>query len=119
VSADGPTGSGSRHLGLDLGGTNVKWAVVEHDGDAWTCLDRGQFATPISSGEAAVIDRLVRNAPLSLRAMKATINRQMAFRDGIEHADTDDLVRTAMRSADAKEGVRARMDRRDADFTGV
>ncbi len=32
--------------------------------------------------------------------------------------DTDDLVRTAMRSADAKEGVRARMDRRDPDFTG-
>ena len=60
----------------------------------------------------------MRNAPLSLRAMKATINRQMAYRDGIEHADTDDLVRTAMRSADAKEGVRARMDRRDADFTG-
>jgi enoyl-CoA hydratase/carnithine racemase len=67
---------------------------------------------------ATVIDRLVRNAPLSLRAMKATINRQMAFRDGIEHADTDALVRTAMRSADAKEGVRARMDRRDARFTG-
>ena len=43
----------------------------------------------------------------------------MAFRDGIEHADTDDLVRTAMRSADAKEGVRARMDRREAEFTGT
>ena len=49
----------TRHLGLDLGGTNIKWAVVEHDGDAWTCLDRGQVATPISSGEAAVIDRLI------------------------------------------------------------
>jgi glucokinase len=59
VSADGPTGSGSRHLGLDLGGTNIKWAVVEHDSDAWTCLDRDQVATPTSSGEAAVIDRLV------------------------------------------------------------
>jgi enoyl-CoA hydratase/carnithine racemase len=66
----------------------------------------------------ALIDRLVRNAPLSLRAMKATINRQMAFRDSIAHADTDELVRAAMRSADAKEGVRARMERRDADFTG-
>ena len=67
----------------------------------------------LEAAAAAVIDRLVRNAPLSLRAMKATINRQMAYRDGIEHADTDDLVRTAMRSADAKEGVRARMDRRE------
>ena len=68
---------------------------------------------------AAVIDRLVRNAPLSLRAMKATINRQMAFRDSIAHDDTDDLVRAAMRSGDAKEGVRARMERRAADFTGT
>jgi enoyl-CoA hydratase/carnithine racemase len=68
---------------------------------------------------AAVIDRLVRNAPLSLRAMKATINRQMAFRDSIAHEDTDELVRAAMRSGDAKEGVRARMERRDADFTGT
>jgi hypothetical protein len=59
VSAPEPTGSGSRHLGLDLGGTNIKWAVVEHDGDGWTCLDRGQVATPISSGEAAVVDRLI------------------------------------------------------------
>jgi glucokinase len=59
VSAAEPTGSGSRHLGLDLGGTNIKWAVVEHDGDAWTCLDRGQVPTPISSGEGAVIDRLI------------------------------------------------------------
>ena len=68
---------------------------------------------------SAVIDRLVRNAPLSLRAMKATINREMAFRDGIEHGDTDELVRAAMKSNDAKEGVRARMERREAEFTGT
>src|SRR6478735_5664109 len=30
-----------------------------------------------------------------------------------------ELVRAAMRSADAKEGVRARMERRDADFSGT
>jgi len=76
-------------------------------------------ADELQEAARAVIDRLVRNAPLSLRAMKATINRQMAFRDDINHADTDDLVRVAMRSADAKEGVRARMERRDADFTGT
>jgi glucokinase len=59
VSAPEPTRSASRHLGLDLGGTNIKWAVVEHDADGWSCLDRGQVATPISSGEAAVVDRLI------------------------------------------------------------
>ncbi|MFN0091111.1 MAG: enoyl-CoA hydratase/isomerase family protein [Acidimicrobiales bacterium] len=65
----------------------------------------------------AVIGRLVRNAPLSLKAMKATINRQLQFRDGIWHEDTDALVRTALRSKDAKEGVAARLERRDPSFT--
>ena len=68
---------------------------------------------------SAIIERLVANAPLSLRAMKATINREMAFRDGIEHGDTDQLVRAALKSNDAKEGVRARMERRSANFTGT
>ena len=72
----------------------------------------------LESTAAAFVDRLVRNAPLSLKAIKATINREMAFRDTIEHTDTDALVRAAMKSQDAKEGVRARMERRDATFTG-
>lgn len=38
--------TGTRHLGLDLGGTNVKWAVVEEAAHAWRTLDRGQVATP-------------------------------------------------------------------------
>jgi enoyl-CoA hydratase/carnithine racemase len=75
-------------------------------------------ADELQTAAAAIIDRLLRNAPLSLRAMKATISRQMTFRDTIDHADTDDLVRAAMTSTDAREGVRARMERRDADFTG-
>ena len=75
-------------------------------------------ADELEPAVAGIVDRLVRNAPLSVRAMKATINRQMAYREGIDHADTDALVHAAMRSADAKEGVRARMDKRAADFTG-
>ena len=51
--------SGSRHLGLDLGGTNIKWAVVEGSGDEWRTLDRGQVATPLQEGEVAVIGRLI------------------------------------------------------------
>ena len=35
----------TRHLGLDLGGTNVKQAIVEHDGPAWSVLDRSQVPT--------------------------------------------------------------------------
>ena len=72
----------------------------------------------VDATAATFIDRLVRNAPLSLKAMKATINREMTFRDQLEHADTDALVRSAMKSQDAKEGVRGRMERRNADFAG-
>jgi glucokinase len=49
-----------RHLGLDLGGSNIKWAVVDRAGDgSERTLDRGQVATPIRDGEAAVIARLI------------------------------------------------------------
>ena len=49
----------SRHLGLDLGATNIKWAAVERLGDAWTCLDRGQSPTGRSDGADEVIARMV------------------------------------------------------------
>jgi len=48
----------SRHLGLDLGGTNIKAAVVEHDGDEWRVLDRAQVATPAAEGPERVVARL-------------------------------------------------------------
>lgn len=53
--AKGPT----RHLGLDLGGTNIKWVVVERDGDEWRPLERAHVATPIAEGSEAVLARLV------------------------------------------------------------
>jgi len=48
----------SRHLGLDLGGTNIKWAVVERDADEWRTLDRDQVTTPTADGPDAVVARL-------------------------------------------------------------
>ncbi|HET9522109.1 MAG TPA: ROK family protein [Candidatus Limnocylindrales bacterium] len=48
----------TRHLGLDLGGTNIKWAVVDHDGDRWTVVERDQVATQMSDGPDAVVRRL-------------------------------------------------------------
>ncbi|MGH2401787.1 MAG: ROK family protein [Candidatus Limnocylindria bacterium] len=48
----------SRHLGLDLGATNVKWTVLEHDAGEWRVLDRGHDATPTTAPEA-VLARLV------------------------------------------------------------
>jgi glucokinase len=51
-------GSTSRHLGLDLGGTNIKWVVAERDGDEWRVLDRAQVPTPAAEGPDAVVARL-------------------------------------------------------------
>lgn len=48
----------SRHLGIDLGGTNIKWAVVENDAGGWRAHDRDQVATPDAKGPDAVVQRL-------------------------------------------------------------
>jgi len=78
------------------------------------------IAEPADLERAAgeVIHRLSENAPLSLKAMKALIVRQMAFRDQIEHTDVDTLVEQVRRSQDAQEGMAARLARRKADFKG-
>lgn len=54
--------AGSRHLGLDLGATNLKWAVLESDGAAWRRLDAGQLPTQAEDGAAAVIGRMAETA---------------------------------------------------------
>jgi glucokinase len=49
---------GSRHLGMDLGVTNLKWAVVEHAGDTWATVANGQVPTRSAEGSAVVVDQL-------------------------------------------------------------
>ncbi len=51
-----------QHLGLDLGGTNIKWTVVESAGSQIRVVARGQELTDRSDGEATVIDQLSRLA---------------------------------------------------------
>lgn len=48
----------TRHLGLDLGGTNIKWIVAERRGNDWQALDRDQVPTDADEGPDAVIGRL-------------------------------------------------------------
>jgi enoyl-CoA hydratase/carnithine racemase len=50
--------------------------------------------------------------------MKAMIQRSLALRERIEHADLDALVTRARKSADAREGVRAMLEKRRPHFTG-
>jgi glucokinase len=47
-----------RRLGLDLGATNIKWVVLEHEAGTWRTLDRGHVPTPSADGPEAVVARL-------------------------------------------------------------
>jgi len=63
--------STSHHLGIDLGGTNLKWAAVEHDGADWRVQGRGQTATEAESGPDAVIGRFISIGREALREWPA------------------------------------------------
>jgi glucokinase len=54
----GRAGGPTRHLGLDLGVTNLKWAVVERTGDSWTSVADGQVPTRSAEGPATVVEQL-------------------------------------------------------------
>ena len=81
-------------------------------------IARAVPAAELDEVAAAIIDRLAANAPLSLRAMKALLLREMKFRDNIPHDDVDELIQAARKSADAKEGIAARLEKRQTAFTG-
>lgn len=49
----------TRHLGLDLGATNLKWAVVEHAGDTWRLIASGQAPTRVGATPDEVPDLVV------------------------------------------------------------
>ena len=58
------------------------------------------------------------NAPLSLAGMKQTMLRAVSARERIDHGDLDELARRGRKSADAKEGVRAMLEKRRPNFRG-
>lgn len=64
----------------------------------------------------AVVDRLARNAPMSLKAIKSVLTRQLTYRDHIEHADLDKQLGIVRESADAKEGIKALFEKRPPQF---
>jgi glucokinase len=49
----------TRHLGLDLGGTNIKSVVTERDARGWRTLEQAQVTTPAEDGPDAVVGRLI------------------------------------------------------------
>lgn len=53
-----PPGS-DRHLGVDLGGTFIKWAVVLRDGTTWKVVERERTPTLGQDGPDAVVGQLI------------------------------------------------------------
>jgi glucokinase len=65
-------GAATRHLGLDLGATNLKWAMLEHAAGDWTTVARDQVRTRVAAdpalAPAAVVAQLAEVAAAALAA---------------------------------------------------
>ncbi|MFZ0886880.1 MAG: enoyl-CoA hydratase-related protein, partial [Candidatus Binataceae bacterium] len=66
----------------------------------------------LNEAASALAAKVAGNAPLSLRAMKAVIRRSMSGAFDAWHDDLLALVRAVRQSEDAKEGVRAFLEKR-------
>lgn len=75
-------------------------------------------AADVEKATYALARTIADNAPLSLAGMKATIQRTLAGRAQIAHADLDALTQAARQSADASEGRRAMLEKRKPNFRG-
>jgi enoyl-CoA hydratase/carnithine racemase len=75
-------------------------------------------ASDVESAAQALARTIADNAPLSLAGMKAVVQRVVANRPAVDHADLDAAALTARKSADASEGRRAMLEKRKPVFRG-
>jgi enoyl-CoA hydratase/carnithine racemase len=75
-------------------------------------------AADLESTTYALARAIAQNAPLSLAGMKAVIQRAISGREGIEHGDLAPMIARARKSADAREGERAMLEKRAPQFRG-
>ena len=66
-----------------------------------------------------LIDRLAKNAPLSMRTMKEIMIQQADFVFGIPHDSIEKVARGIYATHDAVEGVAAKVERRAPKFIGA
>ena len=55
---------------------------------------------------------------MSLKSIKRMLLREMTYRDGIDYGDLNAEVREVAASADAREGITARLEKRKSNFQG-
>ncbi|MGE0826659.1 MAG: enoyl-CoA hydratase/isomerase family protein [Candidatus Binatia bacterium] len=79
-----------------------------------------QLVSPkeLENATATLARTIADNAPLSLAGMKATILRSISLRETIDATDLHEMVSRARKSADAKEGVLAMLEKRKPVFCG-
>lgn len=92
--------------------------VPAHRLAAQGVINRSVPLQDLAAAADEIVTRLANNAPLSLKAIKALIQREMAFRNNIAHDDVDALVNAARASADAREGITAKLEKRAPQFSG-
>jgi glucokinase len=68
------SGGASRHLGLDLGGTNLKWAVIEHGDGDWRTLATGRVSTEAQEGPEAVVRRIAETGATVMAAWPGIVS---------------------------------------------
>jgi enoyl-CoA hydratase/carnithine racemase len=100
------------------GAANTAWILYTADlidgerGRAMGLVHEIVPAVKLESHAAALAERVAANAPLSLRAMKATVRRCMTETFDAWHDDLSRMARDVRKSADAHEGVRAFLEKR-------
>jgi enoyl-CoA hydratase/carnithine racemase len=75
-------------------------------------------AAELERTATALAQQIARNAPLSLRAMKASAQRLAEQRRAIARDDLEELARQVRASADLQEGLAAQRERRAPVFRG-
>jgi enoyl-CoA hydratase/carnithine racemase len=75
-------------------------------------------AAEVESAAHSLARSIADNAPLSLAGMKAVVQRAVAARPAVDHADLDAAALQARKSTDASEGRRAMLEKRKPVFRG-
>lgn len=76
-------------------------------------------AEELDSSVAALAAHIAQNAPLSVRAMKAFVQRAVEVRRHLQRDDLEALHRMVRQSADLKEGLAAQREKRKPVFKGA